>query len=69
MQLMSDYVTRLGETCMSKCVTSYYESELNVGEGSCMDRCFQKYNLASQVISKIMEQHQKTQMQQHLPQK
>jgi import inner membrane translocase subunit TIM10 len=42
------------DSCYSKCVPSYKEAEMNVGELSCVDRCVYKYYEASKLSNKTL---------------
>ncbi|URE08829.1 Mitochondrial import inner membrane translocase subunit [Musa troglodytarum] len=44
MEYRVDLFNRLTQTCFQKCIEKRYkESELNMGENSCIDRCVSKY--------------------------
>ncbi|KAG6554966.1 hypothetical protein Mapa_003551 [Marchantia paleacea] len=44
MEYRVDLFNKLTQTCFEKCIErKYKESELNVGENSCIDRCVAKY--------------------------
>ncbi|CAN0854616.1 Mitochondrial import inner membrane translocase subunit TIM10 [Linum grandiflorum] len=46
---------RLGQTCFNKCVDKRYkESELNMGENSCIDRCVSKYWLVNGLVGEML---------------
>ncbi|KAG6681252.1 hypothetical protein I3842_13G082800 [Carya illinoinensis] len=47
--------TRLTHTCFNKCVEKRYkESELNMGENSCIDRCVSKYWHVTNLIGQLL---------------
>ncbi|KAL6501429.1 protein transporter tim10 [Orobanche gracilis] len=44
MEYRVDMFNKLTHTCFNKCIEhKYKESELNMGENSCIDRCVSKY--------------------------
>ncbi|KAK1270420.1 Mitochondrial import inner membrane translocase subunit TIM10 [Acorus gramineus] len=44
MEYRVDLFNKLTQTCFNKCIEKRYkESELNMGENSCIDRCVSKY--------------------------
>nr|POE99988.1 mitochondrial import inner membrane translocase subunit tim10 [Quercus suber] len=48
-------IFRLTNTCFNKCVEKRYkESELNMGENSCIDRCVSKYWHVTNVIGQLL---------------
>uniref|UniRef100_A0A7N2L0P1 Mitochondrial import inner membrane translocase subunit n=1 Tax=Quercus lobata TaxID=97700 RepID=A0A7N2L0P1_QUELO len=45
----------LTNTCFNKCVEKRYkESELNMGENSCIDRCVSKYWHVTNLIGQLL---------------
>ncbi|XP_023905945.1 uncharacterized protein LOC112017725, partial [Quercus suber] len=48
-------IFRLTHTCFNKCVEKRYkESELNMGENSCIDRCVSKYWHVTNLIDQLL---------------
>ncbi|KAL2332167.1 hypothetical protein Fmac_019748 [Flemingia macrophylla] len=46
---------RMTQTCFNKCVDNRYkESELNMGENSCIDRCVSKYWHVTNLIGQLL---------------
>ena len=45
--------------CFSKCVFKYHESELAVGEMTCVDRCVGKYLEAQDKVGKVLNDFEK----------
>nr|ACU17252.1 unknown [Glycine max] len=44
MEYRVELFNKMTQTCFNKCVDNRYkESELNMGENSCIDRCVSKY--------------------------
>ncbi|EOY33864.1 hypothetical protein QUC31_018730 [Theobroma cacao] len=49
------FSSRLAQTCFNKCVDKRYkESELNMGENSCIDRCVSKYWQVNGMIGQML---------------
>ncbi|XP_064970871.1 mitochondrial import inner membrane translocase subunit TIM10-like isoform X2 [Musa acuminata AAA Group] len=49
-----DHLNRLAQTCFNKCVDKRYkDSELYIGENSCVDRCVSKYIQVTNIIGHI----------------
>ena len=49
-------------TCFKKCVPKFHESEMHVGELSCIDRCIFKYYETTQLTQKVFEDVNKNQL-------
>ncbi|XP_074576233.1 mitochondrial import inner membrane translocase subunit TIM10-like [Curcuma longa] len=50
-----DLFSGLVKTCFNKCIDRRYkETELYIGENSCIDRCTAKYVQASNMIGQIL---------------
>ena len=45
------------EQCFRKCVALYKESELSVGESTCVDRCVHKYMTSHTKVQEILSKH------------
>jgi import inner membrane translocase subunit TIM10 len=43
------------DQCFKKCVGEYRESDLSVGESTCVDRCVHKYWGAHQKVQDILQ--------------
>ncbi|CAI0540317.1 unnamed protein product [Linum tenue] len=55
MEYRVELFNRLSQTCFSKCVDKRYkESELNMGENSCIDRCVSKYWLVNGLVGQML---------------
>ncbi|CAI0392972.1 unnamed protein product [Linum tenue] len=69
MEYRVELFNRLSQTCFSKCVdkrhvssglhlyfygSRYKESELNMGENSCIDRCVSKYWLVNGLVGQML---------------
>ncbi|KHG11025.1 Mitochondrial import inner membrane translocase subunit Tim10 -like protein [Gossypium arboreum] len=55
MEYRVELFNRLGQTCFNKCVDKRYkESELNMGENSCIDRCVSKYWQVNSMIGQML---------------
>ncbi|QHN94954.1 Mitochondrial import inner membrane translocase subunit [Arachis hypogaea] len=50
-----DLFNKMTQTCFNKCVDNRYkESELNMGENSCIDRCVSKYWHVTNLIGQLL---------------
>ncbi|KAJ8484723.1 hypothetical protein OPV22_017208 [Ensete ventricosum] len=50
-----DHLNRLAQTCFNKCVDKRYkDSELYIGENSCVDRCVSKYIQVTNIIGDVL---------------
>ncbi|WOL14933.1 Mitochondrial import inner membrane translocase subunit TIM10 [Canna indica] len=50
-----DLYNRVVKTCFDKCIEKRYkESELYIGENSCVDRCVSKYSQVNNIIGQIL---------------
>jgi len=58
----AEMIRRMTESCVAKCLTKKGDSELHVGELSCLDRCAVKYlqtqNTAAETMQKANQQAQ-----------
>ncbi|XP_058099496.1 mitochondrial import inner membrane translocase subunit TIM10 [Magnolia sinica] len=55
MEYRVDLFNRLTGTCFNKCIEKRYkESELNMGENSCIDRCVSKYWQVTNLIGQLL---------------
>ncbi|KAF5727357.1 Tim10/DDP family zinc finger protein isoform 1 [Tripterygium wilfordii] len=55
MEYRVELFNRLTQTCFNKCVDKRYkESELNMGENSCIDRCVSKYWLVNGIVGQML---------------
>lgn len=50
-RMTADLFNRIMATCYRKCVPSYREPDLSVGEMSCTDRCVFKFIEAQQTVN------------------
>ncbi|CAA3003683.1 mitochondrial import inner membrane translocase subunit TIM10-like [Olea europaea subsp. europaea] len=49
------FLFRLTHTCFNKCIENKYkESELNMGENSCIDRCVSKYWQVTNLVGQLL---------------
>ena len=48
------------KVCFKKCVGSYHEAELQVGEMTCTDRCVGKYMHASEKIADVLKKFEES---------
>lgn len=46
---------RMSQTCFKKCVVTYKEGDLSVGESTCVDRCVGKYMQAAENVEALMK--------------
>ena len=58
MKQTSDMFAKMSAGCFKKCVVSYAEPELNVGELSCVDRCVSKYLACAEKVSAKLQEAQ-----------
>ncbi|CAD5178288.1 mitochondrial import inner membrane translocase subunit TIM10-like [Musa acuminata AAA Group] len=55
MEYRVDLFNRLTQTCFQKCIEKRYkESELNMGENSCIDRCVSKYWQVTNLVGQLL---------------
>mmetsp|Transcript_16458 Transcript_16458/g.32925 ORF Transcript_16458/g.32925 Transcript_16458/m.32925 type:complete len:80 (-) Transcript_16458:318-557(-) len=61
-----DMYNRMVKQCFEKCVEHFHDSELSLGENTCLDRCVGKYVESQQKVgeqmSKVSAQMQQQQM-------
>jgi len=51
----SDMYNRMVKQCFEKCVESFHDKELTLGENTCLDRCVNKYVEAQQKVGPTMQ--------------
>eukprot|EP00192_Tetraselmis_astigmatica_P023616 CAMPEP_0117663658 /NCGR_PEP_ID=MMETSP0804-20121206/8745_1 /TAXON_ID=1074897 /ORGANISM="Tetraselmis astigmatica, Strain CCMP880" /LENGTH=76 /DNA_ID=CAMNT_0005470721 /DNA_START=214 /DNA_END=444 /DNA_ORIENTATION=+ len=55
MQYRVDLFNKMTATCFDKCIEKKYkDSDLSVGENSCIDRCSNKYWQVTAIIGQMM---------------
>ncbi|KAL2622227.1 hypothetical protein R1flu_002432 [Riccia fluitans] len=55
MEYRVDLFNKLTQTCFEKCIErKYKESDLNVGENSCIDRCVAKYWQCTGIVGTML---------------
>ncbi|CAH8389673.1 unnamed protein product [Eruca vesicaria subsp. sativa] len=55
MEYRVELFNKLAQTCFSKCVDKRYkESDLNMGENSCIDRCVSKYWQVNGMVGQLL---------------
>ncbi|KAK7286940.1 hypothetical protein RJT34_22309 [Clitoria ternatea] len=55
MEYRVELFNKMTQTCFNKCVDNRYkESELNMGENSCIDRCVSKYWHVTNLIGQLL---------------
>ncbi|CAA2997042.1 mitochondrial import inner membrane translocase subunit TIM10 [Olea europaea var. sylvestris] len=55
MEYRVELFNKLTHTCFNKCVEKRYkDSELNIGENSCIDRCVSKYWQVTNLIGQLL---------------
>ncbi|KAK7272044.1 hypothetical protein RJT34_28406 [Clitoria ternatea] len=55
MEYRVELFNKMTQTCFKKCVDNRYkESELNMGENSCIDRCVSKYWHVTNLIGQLL---------------
>ena len=60
---MTSLFNRLAETCFDKCVSKFSQSDLQVGELACDDRCALKYMETQTIIADVIKKANTAQMQ------
>eukprot|EP00281_Chroomonas_sp_CCMP1168_P024228 CAMPEP_0206237514 /NCGR_PEP_ID=MMETSP0047_2-20121206/14310_1 /ASSEMBLY_ACC=CAM_ASM_000192 /TAXON_ID=195065 /ORGANISM="Chroomonas mesostigmatica_cf, Strain CCMP1168" /LENGTH=79 /DNA_ID=CAMNT_0053661963 /DNA_START=56 /DNA_END=295 /DNA_ORIENTATION=+ len=50
----SDMYNRMLKQCFEKCVDHFHDSELSLGENTCLDRCVSKYTESHQKVGEVM---------------
>ncbi|XP_058212907.1 mitochondrial import inner membrane translocase subunit TIM10-like [Rhododendron vialii] len=59
MEYRVDMFNKLTQTCFSKCIENRHkESELNMGENSCIDRCVSKYWQVTNLVGQLLGSNQ-----------
>mmetsp|Transcript_12562 Transcript_12562/g.19765 ORF Transcript_12562/g.19765 Transcript_12562/m.19765 type:complete len:86 (+) Transcript_12562:14-271(+) len=51
----SDMYNRMLKQCFEKCVDHFHDSELSLGENTCLDRCVSKYVDSQQKVGVILQ--------------
>ena len=59
-----DFLFRMSQGCFKKCVASYHDGELSVGEMTCVDRCVGKYIEAQEKVGDVLNNFEKLMKQQ-----
>ncbi|XP_073157909.1 mitochondrial import inner membrane translocase subunit TIM10 [Henckelia pumila] len=55
MEYRVEMFNKLTHTCFNKCVENKYkDSELNMGENSCIDRCVSKYWQVTNLVGQLL---------------
>ncbi|CAA3003681.1 mitochondrial import inner membrane translocase subunit TIM10 [Olea europaea subsp. europaea] len=55
MEYRVELFNKLTHTCFNKCIENKYkESELNMGENSCIDRCVSKYWQVTNLVGQLL---------------
>ncbi|XP_019163345.1 PREDICTED: mitochondrial import inner membrane translocase subunit TIM10-like [Ipomoea nil] len=55
MEYRVELFNKLTHTCFKKCIENKYkESELNMGENSCIDRCVSKYWQVTNLVGQLL---------------
>ncbi|GAU17289.1 hypothetical protein TSUD_110060, partial [Trifolium subterraneum] len=55
MEYRVELFNKMTQSCFNKCVDNKYkESELNMGENSCIDRCVSKYWHVTNLIGQLL---------------
>ncbi|KAF5179802.1 Mitochondrial import inner membrane translocase subunit tim10 [Thalictrum thalictroides] len=56
MEYRVELFNRLTATCFNKCIEKRYkESELHLGENSCIDRCVSKYMQVNNLVGQLLQ--------------
>ncbi|ELR14121.1 Tim10/DDP family zinc finger superfamily protein [Acanthamoeba castellanii str. Neff] len=50
--IQMDLYNRVLGRCWDKCIAHYWDKDLTVGEGSCVDRCVVKYMTVQRTVAK-----------------
>lgn len=59
MEYRTELFSKLTKTCFSKCIENRYkESELNMAENSCIDKCVSKYNQVTNLVGQLLQNNQ-----------
>ena len=63
---ISDNFTKMNETCFKKCIHKYNESDLSVGEMTCIDRCSWKFMESQFKMQSVMKNFEEQAQQQEI---
>ena len=63
---MQDNYNKLINSCFKKCVVKYSDSDLSVGEMTCVDRCAWKYLESQYKMSDVVKRFEQQQLQQQM---
>ena len=58
MEMYTDMFNRMTDMCFKKCRLEYSNSELTIGEMSCIDRCVGKYMEVHKDVAGVMQRVQ-----------
>jgi len=56
LEAITDMFNKMTEQCFKKCVATYKEEALSVGEATCVDRCVHKYMTVHGKVQEILGQ-------------
>mmetsp|Transcript_10487 Transcript_10487/g.15984 ORF Transcript_10487/g.15984 Transcript_10487/m.15984 type:complete len:98 (+) Transcript_10487:91-384(+) len=55
LEMYTDMFNRMSSVCAKKCITKFSDSDLQVGEMTCIDRCTGKYMHAQGMVGDILQ--------------